>query len=254
MYWAMDNLDVERNGLLSRWRASDRVKVDAPPVVVSPPSPRPAPAGGRGGKVLALLALFVFALFFTFPVAAADDAADIRRVEQSLNSFETLQTRFTQIASNGQVSEGELYIRRPGRMRLAYKPPVPLLVIADGTWLVVYDVETKHADRYPLASTAMRVLVQRDVKLGDRLAVKMIERGNGILRATVFDRERPADGQITLVFEDLANRLVLRQWEVLDAQNLLTRVMLGEPKVNIALDAKLFVFNDDRPLDPTRPQ
>jgi outer membrane lipoprotein-sorting protein len=198
--------------------------------------------------------ILAVALLFAAPAIAADDAADIRRIEQSLNAFETLQTRFTQIASNGQVSEGELFIRRPGRMRLAYKPPTPLLVIADGTWLVIYDVDTKHADRYPLASTAMRVLVQRDVKLGERLAVKRIERGNGVLRATVFDRDRPADGQITLVFEDLANRLMLRQWEVLDAQNLLTRVMLAEPKVNIALDAKLFVFNDDRPLDSTRPQ
>jgi outer membrane lipoprotein-sorting protein len=198
--------------------------------------------------------ILAVALLFAAPAIAADDTADIRRIEQSLNAFETLQTRFTQIASNGQVSEGELFIRRPGRMRLAYKPPTPLLVIADGTWLVVYDTDTKHADRYPLASTAMRVLVQRDVKLGERLAVKKIERGNGVLRATVFDRDRPADGQITLVFEDLANRLMLRQWEVLDAQNLLTRVMLAEPKVNIALDAKLFVFNDDRPLDSTRPQ
>jgi outer membrane lipoprotein-sorting protein len=198
--------------------------------------------------------ILAVALMFAAPAIAADDAADIRRIEQSLNAFETLQTRFTQIASNGQVSEGELFIRRPGRMRLAYKPPTPLLVIADGTWLVIYDTDTKHADRYPLASTAMRVLVQRDVKLGERLAVKRIERGNGVLRATVFDRDRPADGEITLVFEDLANRLMLRQWEVLDAQNLLTRVMLAEPKVNIALDARLFVFNDDRPLDSTRPQ
>jgi len=205
-------------------------------------------------RSLALLAALPLAMLPPLPALAADDAADIARVEQALNSFETLQTRFTQIASNGAVSEGELYIRRPGRLRLAYKAPNPLLIVADGTWLVMHDVETKQVDRYPLTDTAIRVLVQKDVKFGGRLAVKTVERGAGVLRISVFDRQRPGDGLITLIFEDLANRLLFRQWEVLDAQGLLTRFMLAEPKVNIALDAKLFVFNDERPLDSTRPQ
>jgi len=197
--------------------------------------------------------LFLF-LCFTPPAVAADDAADIARVEQALNAATTMKTGFTQIASDGQVSEGELYIRRPGRLRLAYKPPSPLLIVADGTWLVLYDVETRQVDRYPLGDTALRVLVQQDVKLGGRLAVRKVERGAGVLRVTVFDRERQGDGQITLVFEDVADRLTLRQWEVVDAQNLTTRVTLGQPQYNVALDPKLFVFNDDRPLDPSRPQ
>src|SRR5258708_298306 len=111
-----------------------------------------------------LIALLALALTFGTAARAADDAADIARIEQALNAVETLQTNFTQIASDGQSSEGVLYIRRPGRMRLAYKPPSPLLIIADGTWLVLWDAETKQADRYPLADTALRVLVQRDVK------------------------------------------------------------------------------------------
>jgi outer membrane lipoprotein-sorting protein len=202
--------------------------------------------------VLGLTALLL--VLPALPAFAADDAADLRRVEQALNAVETLETNFTQIASDGQTAEGKLYIRRPGRMRLAYKPPSPLMIIADGTWMVLYDEQTRQVDRYPLADTALRVLVQRDIKLGGRLAVRKVERGNGVLRVTVFDKERAGDGTITLVFEDVANRLNLRQWEVVDAQGLTTRVMLGEPKVNIALDPKLFVFNDDRPLDPSRPQ
>jgi outer membrane lipoprotein-sorting protein len=205
-------------------------------------------------RTLIALYILVLAIAVGLPARAADDAADIARIEQALNGVETLQTSFHQIASDGQTAEGVLYIRRPGRMRLAYKPPSPLLIIADGTWLVLWDAETKQADRYPLADTALRVLVQRDIKFGGRLAVRKIEKSAGLLRATVYDRERPGDGTITLVFEDSAGRLTLRQWVVVDAQNLTTTVVLGEPKYNIALDAKLFVMNDDRPLDPSRPQ
>jgi outer membrane lipoprotein-sorting protein len=223
-------------------------------VLRAPLTPTPLPHAGEGLLRRTVLALTLAFAIPALPALAADDAADLRRVEQALNAVETLETNFTQIASDGQVAEGKLYIRRPGRLRLAYKPPSPLLIIADGTWMVLYDEQTRQVDRYPLADTALRVLVQRDIKLGGRLAVKKVERGNGVLRVGVYDKERPGDGTITLVFEDIANRLNLRQWEVLDAQGLTTRVMLGEPKVNIALDPKLFVFNDDRPLDNTRPQ
>jgi outer membrane lipoprotein-sorting protein len=202
-----------------------------------------------------LLALFILVLAIAVGLPAkADDAAETARIEQALNGVETMETSFNQIASDGQVSEGMLYIRRPGRLRLAYKPPSPLLIIADGTWLVLWDAQTKQADRYPLADTALRVLVQRDIKFGGRLKVRKIEKAAGVLRATVFDRDRPGDGEITLVFQDAAGRLNLRQWVVVDAQHLTTTVTLGEPKYNVALDAKLFVMNDDRPLDPSRPQ
>jgi len=205
-------------------------------------------------RFLALALLILMPAVALGVPARADDAAEIARIEQALNSVETLETSFTQVASDGQTAEGMLYIRRPGRLRLAYKPPSPLMIIADGTWLTLWDAQTRNVDRYPLADTALRVLVQRDIKFGGRLAVRKIEKASGVLRATVYDRERPGDGEITLVFQDSGGRLNLRQWVVVDAQHLTTTVTLGEPKYNVALDAKLFVMNDDRPLDPTRPQ
>src|SRR5690606_33814476 len=98
---------------------------------------------------------------------AADDAAALEGVEDYLNSIETLQARFVQIGPQGQISEGDLYLRRPGRLRFEYEPPVPILIVADGTWLVLYDKELEQVQRYPVYETPLGVLVARKVDLND---------------------------------------------------------------------------------------
>jgi outer membrane lipoprotein-sorting protein len=50
--------------------------------------------------------------------------------------------------------------------------------------------------------------------------------------------------RITLILEE--NPMQLRQWEVLDAQNRLTRVTLTRIETGIRFDPFLFAFNDPR--------
>ncbi|MDP7602638.1 MAG: outer membrane lipoprotein carrier protein LolA, partial [Alphaproteobacteria bacterium] len=71
----------------------------------------------------------------------AEQQAEIGRVERYLNGTVTLQARFSQIAPDGEVSEGTFYLRRPGRLRFEYDPPNPVLVMADGVWLIYHDRE-----------------------------------------------------------------------------------------------------------------
>ena len=48
-----------------------------------------------------------------------DDAALLARASAYLNKIDTLQARFLQIDGRGGVAEGDLYVDRPGKMRLA---------------------------------------------------------------------------------------------------------------------------------------
>ena len=70
-----------------------------------------------------------------------NQAAAIERVEAYLNSVKTLSARFLQIDAAGTVTHGQLYLRRPGRLRFEYDPPSPLLLVADGVWLILHDKE-----------------------------------------------------------------------------------------------------------------
>ncbi len=177
------------------------------------------------------------------------DKADIARAEKYLNGFETLQGRFVQIAPDGALAEGSLYLRRPGRLRFEYDPPTPLLIVADRVWLILYDSELEQADRLPLWSTPISVLVDDTVRFTDKVNVIKIDRNPGSMRITLQDKERPDEGLLTLVFAD--QPLSLRSWIITDAQGLETTVALSAIETGVTLDPRLFVIFD-KPLIPNK--
>src|SRR5665213_468536 len=58
------------------------------------------------------------------------DTADLNRVQDYMNNIHTLQSRFEQVSNDGGVATGTIYLSRPGKMRVEYDPPVPILLVA----------------------------------------------------------------------------------------------------------------------------
>ena len=189
----------------------------------------------------ALAAFVLPALPATAQMSGAD-ARDLTRISNYLNGIKTLEGSFVQVGHDGELSEGSFYMRRPGRIRFEYRPPNPALVIADGTWVGVYDTRLNTLDRIPLGSTPLSILLKKNVDLKTENAVQAIERAPGLMRVTAVDPKEPDQGSITLVFAD--NPLDLRQWIVVDKQGLTTSVALSDMRSNIELDPKLFFIED----------
>ncbi len=167
---------------------------------------------------------------------------DLVRISNYLNGMETLEGDFVQVGPDGESSEGQFYLRRPGRIRFEYERPNPTLVVADGFWVGVYDTRLNTLDRYPLKSTPLELLLRERVDLRQEGAVKSIERGEGQIRVRAHDPEKPDQGSITMIFSD--NPLELRQWVVVDAQGLTTTVALNDVRSNVQIDPKLFFIED----------
>lgn len=217
-------------------------------------------AAGRRAYMSAMLsnplnrraALLALAAALALPAAAAaaapraalsaEDRADIARVEAYLNSVRTLRARFLQIADNGGTAEGTLYLARPGRLRVEYDPPVPILMVSNGGFLIHYDKELKSVAHLPINSTPAGFLVREDVKLSGDVAVTRVERGPGSLRVTLVQSDDPQAGRLTLVFSE--RPFALTNWQVVDAQGSTTRVALIDPRTDVSLDPALFRFTD----------
>jgi outer membrane lipoprotein-sorting protein len=180
------------------------------------------------------------------PFAPAQDtsARDLARITNYLNGITTLEGNFIQIGPDGELSEGLFYMRRPGRLRFEYEPPNPALVVADGTWVGVYDKRLNTLDRIPIGSTPLDILLSKRVDLRDSGAVQSIENQGGLMRVTAIDPDAPDQGSITMVFAD--NPLELRQWIVVDPQGLTTTVALSDLRSNVELDPKLFFIEDPK--------
>jgi outer membrane lipoprotein-sorting protein len=180
------------------------------------------------------------------------DRADVARVEDYLNAIRTLSARFMQISDGGGTAEGKLYLSRPGKLRLEYDPPVPILLVANGSFLIHYDKQLKAVTHLPLDSTPAGLLVREHVVLSGDVTVTSVERGPGSLRVSVVQSKDPQAGRITLVFSE--RPFALSNWQVTDAQGSVTRVALIDPRAGVQLDPALFRFTDPGMLAPRQVQ
>lgn len=192
---------------------------------------------------LGLLALpFAGALGPALAALGPEDAEAVRRAERYLNDIKAMRARFVQISSNGAYAEGEVLIKRPGRMRFEYDPPHPVLLIADGTNLLYYDKDLKQASFIPLWETPLWFLIRKKVRLSGDVEVSGVTLDAGALRMTVQERGAGDAGTVTLVFSD--QPFALRKWEVTDAQGITTQVALVNPDFSARLDNDAFDYGE----------
>lgn len=183
---------------------------------------------------------------FAAPAGGFSDAdrRDIARVETYLNGLRSVQAGFLQISGAGQVAEGKIYLQRPKKLRLDYRAPAGLQVYADGYWLVFIDTELQEITHVPLSATPAGFLVAETVRLSGDVTVTRLERGAKSLRVHVVQTKEPGAGRIILSLSD--EPLRLRNWKVIDAQGIETRISLINPKFNLAIDGKLFQYDDSK--------
>ena len=172
------------------------------------------------------------------------DRADIARVEAYLNAVKTLHARFLQVAPDGNTTEGQAWLQRPGRLRFQYDPPAPFLLVGGHGLLVFHDSQLKQTSNIPLGQTPLGLLLQDNLRLSGDVTVSRVTRLPGQLQITLYRTATPQDGQITLIFSD--NPLALRSWIVTDAQRRETRITLYDARLGGNFDQKLFEFIDPR--------
>jgi outer membrane lipoprotein-sorting protein len=193
-------------------------------------------------KLLGLAGIALAAALLPASAALAAAQADLIRISNYLNGISTMEGTFVQVGPDGDLSEGQFYMRRPGRIRFEYAPPNPTLIVADGFWVGVYDTDDQTLDRFPLSETPLDLLLRDRVDLRREGAIQSIERSAGQLRVRAVDPDAPGQGSITMIFND--NPLELVQWIVTDEQGLTTTVALSEVRRNVELSPKLFRLDE----------
>ena len=187
-----------------------------------------------------LAALVLGALLCLSDAAGADSEAELlRRVEDYINAITTLSANFLQVNHDGSISEGTLAIARPGLIRIDYAPPMKVEIIGDGEWITYIDRELGQISQAPLNGSHADLLLRGDLQLGGDVEVLAVEAEAGVVEITIARAASSGEGSLTLVFAD--DPLELRQWAVVDAQGLTTRVTLFDTRFGVTLDPSMFV-------------
>ncbi len=176
-------------------------------------------------KRLSSLALAAALTFGALPAMAQQ--LSLAQISQYLNGLQTAQGGFTQINADGTLSTGQIYIKRPGRIRFEYNAPDNSLVMAGGGQVAIFDPRSNNGpDRYPLNQTPLKIILERNVDFGAARMVTGHTSDGTTTTVTAQDPDHPEYGNIQMVFT--ANPVELRQWIVTDDVGSQTTVILND--------------------------
>lgn len=169
-----------------------------------------------------------------------EQKALVSKIETFVNNITTIEAGFVQMSGSGGFARGTLYLQRPGRMRFEYEPPIPYLLVSDGTFFIYVDNELEQVTYLPLSQTPANLLLRENFSLSDGLTLTGFKEEGSVVKVEVADSDNPDLGRVTLTFN--RDPLSLKSWTVLDPQAQRIQVTLVDPQYGKKLDRSLFVY------------
>lgn len=205
-------------------------------------------ASGQSGRYIgpmnAFRALLAPLAVVAFTLPAHAEKIPLAALNGYLNGLTTVKSGFTQVNSDGTISTGTLYIKRPGRVRFEYAPPDDSLVIAGGSQVAIFDAKSNEPpEQYPLSRTPLNLILQETVDLTRARMVVGHTEVDATTHVTAQDPDHPEYGTIDLVFT--ADPVALRQWIITDDLGAQTTVILGDMTQGTDLPASLFSITQE---------
>lgn len=163
----------------------------------------------------------------------------VHKVSDYFSGINTLQGNFVQTSADNKRMKGKFYVLRPGRFRFDYARPSRQIVVSDGHYLSIQDLDLNNEDRVALDDTPFRLLLRKDVDLVRDARIMEVQESDDLLVVGLVDKNPDTPGQIKL-FLSTKPALELKEWVTKDAQGLDTRVQVSDLSKTGELDANLF--------------
>jgi outer membrane lipoprotein-sorting protein len=163
----------------------------------------------------------------------------VKKVNGYFNALGDLKGDFVQTTADNKRMKGKFMVKRPGRFRFDYARPSKQIIISDGEYLAIQDLDLNNEDRVALDQTPFRLLLRKDVDLLRDATIVEVQESDDQIVLALRDKSPDAPGKIKL-FMAKKPELELREWLTTDAQGLDTRVQISELNKGEKLDASLF--------------
>ena len=163
----------------------------------------------------------------------------IQAVNTYFNALKNLQGRFDQLDPDKKKTRGKFFVHKPGRFRFDYARPSRKIVVSDGRFLAIQDLDLRNEDVYELDNTPVRILLRADVDILRDARIIQVEHSPEVISVTLVDKDPNAAGQLTVILTKQPE-ITLAGWITYDAQGLQTKVSVSELSRPDKLDAKIF--------------
>ncbi len=163
-------------------------------------------------------------------------------INKYFNGIRTLTGSFVQFGPEGQRTEGDFYLSKPGKIHFVYAAPSMLEVVSNGTDVVVRDRKNQTQDLYPLTQTPLKFLLADQIDLTTEANVTKVSVEPDLVTVVVQQKTAIGDGKLALVFDRKTS--ALKQWTVTDSQGYDTSVAIYGVAANVVVDNDQFQINE----------
>lgn len=172
-------------------------------------------------------------------VLDAKQTEALNAVSKYFTDLKQMKGNFTQTNADGKRLRGKFTVKQPGRFRFDYGSGSKMVIVSDGTYLAIQDLDLKTDDRVELDRTPFRILLRKDVDILRDARVLEVQDTGDLVIVALQDKSPDAPGRIRL-FLSRAPELELKEWITTDAQGLDTKIELSAINKTDAVDDSLF--------------
>ena len=187
-------------------------------------------------KIIFCICLVV--IFFTN--VAFSQKNTINLIRNYLGEIKTLQAKFSQTDNTGDIMTGELFIKKPGKIRFSYDAPHYLQIVSKQQAVLIFDPKNRGSGplTYPLSYTPLGFLIKND------LSSLIKENGEGfeLDDLIILKIQNP---QYRLRIEFNKNPMYILGWEYKNQMGEVIKITLKNIRKNDYMSDEIFKTEKD---------
>ena len=195
----------------------------------------------RGFKKKFLRTIFSISIIFIFLTdVALPKNNTLKLVKDYLGDIKTLQARFSQTDYMGEIMTGDLFLKKPGKIRFSYDPPNYLQIVSKQQAILIFDPKNSGTGplTYPLSYTPLGFLIKND------LSSLISENGESFeLNDLIFLKIRNPQYQLSIEFNK--SPVSINGWAFKNQMGEVIKISLKDIRKNNYISDEIFKTEKD---------
>ena len=187
------------------------------------------------GTIFSISIIFIFSTDVVLP---KDNI--LKLIKDYLGDISTLQARFSQTDYMGEIITGDLFLKKPGKIRFSYDPPNYLQIVSKQQAILIFDPKNNGTGplTYPLSYTPLGFLIKND------LSSLISENSESFeLDDLIFLKIRDPQYQLSIEFNK--NPVSINGWEFKNQMGEMIKIRLKDIRKNNYISDEIFKTEKD---------
>ena len=185
--------------------------------------------------IFGISVIIIFSIEFALPKNKT-----LNLIKDYLGDIRTLEAKFSQTNHRGDTMTGDLFLKKPGKIRFSYDPPYNLQIVSKQQAILIFDPKNSGTGplTYPLSFTPLGFLIKND------LSSLISENGESFeLNGLIFLKIRNPQYELSIEFNK--NPVSLTGWEFKNQMGEMIEIRLKDIRKNNYISDEIFKTEKD---------